>query len=459
MKKLIKDVLKKIKPSEKDIRQDIEMANKIIEKIKGIEGAHVDVQLAGSLARNTNLKGDRDLDIFVLFPRKLPREEFEKEGLRIGRLVFKGYFWEEAYSEHPYIKGNIDGFDIEIVPSYKIEDATEKLSAVDRSPIHNNYLQGKLSNKQKDDVRLVRQFLKAIHCYGADSKMSSVPGYVTEILILKYGNFENFIKSAVNWKKGEVIDIENYYKSESDARKKFDSHFIVVDPTDKNRNVAAALSFDQYSRLIAAVRVFLKKPSKNFFFGKKFKKWDIKKVKSFLKKKELVAVKMQYPKNANLDVIYGQMKRFRRKMLNLLEYHEFRAYHGKEWTDEKNEIVIILELENLQIQKVTKHFGPEVTQKEHSAKFISENKKITAGPWIANGKWVVEKLRKYSDANSLINDFLKKEKSVQRLPLKKAISKAKIIHEPEIIKMYKQDSGFAEFLTDYLKGKEKFLDY
>ena len=459
MKKLIKDVLGRIKPSEKEIKQDIAMAYHISAKIKAIEGKHVDVHLAGSLARDTNVKGDRDLDIFVLFPRKLPRTEFEKEGLRIGREVFKGYLWEEAYSEHPYIKGNIDGFDIEIVPSYKIDDATEKLSAVDRSPIHNNYLLGKLAKNQKDEVRLVRQFLKGIGCYGADLKMSSVPGYVTEILILKYGNFENFINNAISWKNGEVIDIEKYYKHESDARKKFGSHLIVVDPTDKNRNVAAALSVDQYSRLIAAARQFLKKPSKNFFFGKKFKKWEIKKVKDFLKKKELVAVKMQYPKKANLDVIYGQMKRFRRKMLTLLEYHEFRAYHGKEWTDEQNEIIIILELETLQIQKVTKHRGPEVTQKEHSEKFIFENKKSTAGPWIKDGRWVVEKLRKYSDANLLIKDFLKKEKSTERLPLKKAVAKAKIIHEPEIIKMYKKDSGFAEFLTDYLKSKEKFLDY
>ncbi|MFH1239972.1 MAG: CCA tRNA nucleotidyltransferase [Candidatus Diapherotrites archaeon] len=459
MKTLIRDVLKKVKPSENEIKQDIDMANKIIAKIKAIEGAHIDVQLAGSLARDTNLRGDRDLDIFVLFPRNLSRDVFEKEGLRIGKEVFRGHFWEESYSEHPYIRGNIDGFDIEIVPSYKIDDATEKLSAVDRSPIHNNYLLGKLSKTQKDEVRLVRQFLKGIGCYGADLKMSSVPGYVTELLILKYGNFENFIKNAVNWKNGEVIDIENYYKHESDACKKFDSHFIVVDPTDKNRNVAAALSYDQYSRLVAATRAFLKKPSNNFFFGKKFKKWEVKKVKDLLKKKELIAIKMQYPKNANLDVIYGQIKKFRRKMLNVLEYYEFRAYHGKEWTDEKNEIVIILELENLKIQQVTKHFGPEVTQKEHSEKFLSENKKITAGPWIQNGRWVVEKLRKYSDANILIKEFLNKEKSIQRLPLKKAIAKAKIIHEPEIINMYKKDSGFAEFLTDYLKSKEKFLDY
>ena len=31
-----------------------------------MEGKHIDVILAGSLARNTHLKGDRDIDIFVV---------------------------------------------------------------------------------------------------------------------------------------------------------------------------------------------------------------------------------------------------------------------------------------------------------------------------------------------------------------------------------------------------------
>lgn len=459
MQKILKKVLAKVKPSREELSRNKKMASEIISKIKKIEGSHIGVVLAGSLARETNLKGDHDLDIFVLFPKKLKRDEFEREGLRIGKEVFRGHKWEEAYSEHPYVRGNINGFDVEVVPSYKIENTSEKISAVDRSPLHNKYLLEKLRPGHKDEIRLVRQFLKGIGCYGADLKVSSVPGYVTELLILKYGDFENFIKNAASWRNGEVIDIENYYKNAEDARKKFDSHFIVVDPTDKNRNVAAALSFDQYCRVIAAARSFLKKPSINYFFGKKFKKWEIAYVKEALSEKELIAVRMPYPKNANSDIIYGQMKRFRKKMLNALEYSEFRVYHGREWTDEKTEIIIILELENLRIQEVTRRAGPEITQREHSEKFISVNKKIIAGPRIEQGRWVIEKKRKYWDANKLIGAFLKKEKSSEKKPLKDALMRAKIMHENEILALYKKDESFAEFLTFYLKGKEKFLEY
>ena len=127
MKELLKQVLERVVPSAEEKKSEAELAKKIMQQIKGMEGKHIDVVWAGSSARDTHLKGDRDLDIFVLFPQKLSREEFEKEGLRIGKQVFKGHEWEEAYSEHPYVRGMIYGFEVEIVPSYKISDASKKI--------------------------------------------------------------------------------------------------------------------------------------------------------------------------------------------------------------------------------------------------------------------------------------------------------------------------------------------
>src|SRR3989338_9755683 len=131
MQKLHRKVLDKITPSAAEYRAELALGDKLIDKIKSMEGKHIDVILAGSLARNTHLKGDRDIDIFVLFPKHLSREEFVAEGLRIGKRVLKGYKWFEAYSEHPYLRANVDGYDVEIVPSYKIANASELKSAVD----------------------------------------------------------------------------------------------------------------------------------------------------------------------------------------------------------------------------------------------------------------------------------------------------------------------------------------
>ncbi|MEK6941908.1 MAG: nucleotidyltransferase domain-containing protein, partial [archaeon] len=111
-KLLLKKVLKKIKPTKKETEREQQAAKEIIEKIKKIKGSHIDVMLAGSISRQTNLKGDKDIDIFVLFDENTPAKEFEKEGLRIGKNVFRGHTWEKAYSQHPYIRGKINGFDV-----------------------------------------------------------------------------------------------------------------------------------------------------------------------------------------------------------------------------------------------------------------------------------------------------------------------------------------------------------
>ena len=160
--KLKASVLKKVKPSKKEIGAEQKMADELMKKIRALEGSHVEVMLCGSMARDTHLKGDRDLDLFVLFPEGVPREQFVKEGLRLGKAVFRGHTWEEAYSEHPYIRGEIRGFEVEIVPSYKVSAAELLKSAVDRSPFHQRYLEKKLTAKMRDEVRLLRQFLKGI---------------------------------------------------------------------------------------------------------------------------------------------------------------------------------------------------------------------------------------------------------------------------------------------------------
>ena len=195
-KQLLEKVAKRITPTKRERAEQQKVAIEVIKKIKEMEGKHVDVVLCGSNARDTHLKGDNDLDIFVLFPEKLSREEFEKEGLRIGKKVFRGKKWEKAFSEHPYIRGKIEGFDVEIVPSYKVPSAELLQSSVDRSPFHNQYLKKRLKQKHMREARLLRKFLKGIDAYGADTKAGSVPGYVVELLTLQNGSFLKTVKAS-----------------------------------------------------------------------------------------------------------------------------------------------------------------------------------------------------------------------------------------------------------------------
>ncbi len=393
----------------------------------------------------------------MLFPKELSREEFEKEGLRIGKTVFRGQEWEQAFSEHPYIKGKIQGFEVEIVPTYKISHTGEMQSSVDRSIFHNKYLQNKLSQKHRQEIRLLKQFLKGIKCYGAEIGTSSVPGYVTELLVLKYGGFLECLQAIKSFKKGTTVSLDA--EEQSGISGKLSHHFIVIDPTDPNRNTAAALSFQQYARMIAAARHFLKKPSESFFFGKKIVPWGVGKAKQFLEKTELVAIIVPFPKKALPDIVQGQLKRLRKKIAAQLELAEFRVKRADDWTDEKRMCAIMVELENIEIQKAAIRTGPEVTDEKNSAIFLGQNKKIISGPRIENGRWAVEKERKHSNAIEFLKEFFSKAKKETKQPMKKALPKTHILQKKQIMKFYTKHKEFAEFLTRYLKGKEEFLEY
>ncbi len=456
--KLKQAVLKKVKPSTKEVEGERKMADALMEQIRGMEGRHVEVMLCGSLARNTHLKGDRDLDIFVLFPENLGREDFVKEGLRIGKTLFKGHKWEEAYSEHPYIRGEIKGFEVEVVPCYKVGSAEKIQSAVDRSPFHQRYLERKLTVEMRDEVRLLRQFLKGIKCYGAELRHSSLPGYVTELLVLKYGSFEGVVKAMAQWGKDEVIDLENH-RPAGEARKKFDTHFVIVDPVDKNRNVAAALSFNQFTRMIAAARAFLRKPKPTFFFGQKEKRWPLTKVKAMLKKTELAGVETGYPKAVS-DVVWGQLRRFGKKLANELGELDFKVMRHDEWTDEKKRMCCLYELEAVTLQKAMVRHGPPVTDQANSAAFLAKHKKPLSGPRIENGRWVVEVERKHTQVQTALKELLQKTKESERKGMRQALAKkTRVLDEKAILDWYKKDKDFAEFLTEFLKGEEDFLDY
>lgn len=455
IKPLLKKILKKIKPSKKEVEREKKIAAHLIKKIHAIKGAHVDVVLAGSIARQTNLRGDRDIDIFVMFEEKLSEQEFEKEGLRIGKSVFRGHFWEKAYSAHPYIRGKINGFDVEIVPSFKVKNLEKIKSAVDRTPFHTKFLNQNLKPSQKDEVRLLRQFLKGIKAYGAELKTSSVPGYVTELLVLQYGSFEKTIQAVSKWKEQEVIDLKKHILK-SEAQKKFHSPLIVVDPVDKNRNVAAALSLNQFARFIAASRAFLKKPSINFFFPKKTKPLSLSVAKKHVKKEGLIVIETGFPK-ALLDVLWGQIKRLSKKITSALEKEEFVVLRKSFWTDEKKSIIFVFDLKSNLLEKATKRIGPSVTDEKNSVRFLVHHKKPLSGPRIENGRWVVEIERKNFDAKKFLKKMLLELKKTEKANIKKSLNKkAKILKEAEVLEKYKKRGEFRDWFSTYLKGKEEF---
>ncbi|HJJ66123.1 MAG TPA: CCA tRNA nucleotidyltransferase, partial [Methanocorpusculum sp.] len=257
-------VLSRILPSDAERVESHLMGQKLIDAVN--EAAGVPAMITGSVARGTWVKGDKDIDVFMLFPPELSRDELQEKGLAAAYAVVEkfGGTSEEKYAEHPYLNAVIEGYDVDLVPCYNVASTAEMKCAVDRTPFHTRYLIDKIA-PLKEDVLLLKQFCKGGGVYGSDHMTGGFSGYLCELLILHYGGFSNFMRAASKFRYGEVVDIEKYYPDKKAVRALFTDPLIVIDPTDKHRNVAAALTPTRFSEFMELARDYCEKPGSCYF--------------------------------------------------------------------------------------------------------------------------------------------------------------------------------------------------
>ncbi|MDD3178467.1 MAG: CCA tRNA nucleotidyltransferase [Candidatus ainarchaeum sp.] len=444
-KKTRKDVLEMIKPSSKQIIQDKKFVDLIIKKIEHFKGSHISAIVAGSIGKNTYIKDSVDFDIFVLYPPSLKKENFIKEGLIIGEKVFKGYFWEKTYSQHPYIRGVIDGKKVEIIPAYKIDVGENIISAVDRTSLHLFFINKNMSNYQKDDVRILKYFLKKIDCYGADSSINGFSGYLCELLILFYGSFINLLEHSVNWSFPIKFVL---LKEQEPFLNNFSENLVVIDPVDSNRNVASAVSDSNISKFISASRVFIENPNIDFFK---------KRVVNQMTYHQLIGRLNNFPlgvicfnvKNLLKEVSFSKIKKNITKLIKYLEINNFYILKNDIYLDEENsKAYFIFMFDKFKIPKFYSAIGPKITDFINSEKFINNSSgKGVLGPFIKDDRWYEIRQRDRVDIKSIILNFLFSNFDIP----------SKLYIDKEISDLYLKEDILSIYFSDFFISKEKFL--
>ena len=249
MKELIEKALSQVEPSPDEKEKLLGLKDKILEKINILELTDVEPKVVGSIAKGTFLSGT-DIDIFLIFKKETNLKE---EGLEIARKILPD--GKELYAQHPYLRGEIDGVGIDLVPCFAIDNSSESISAVDRTPFHTDWVVSNIGDLD-NEIRLTKQFLKAVGAYGANSAIGGFSGYLVEILCIKYKGFLNLIKEISQWKPPVIID----------KMRTPDSPIMLCDPVDNNRNVAAGVTLKGLGTAILASKSFINNPSMNFFF-------------------------------------------------------------------------------------------------------------------------------------------------------------------------------------------------
>jgi len=470
-KKVLNRVLDDIRPNSIEKNRLEFLSKKVLDIAKNEAVKHkARPILAGSITRDTWLPTKKEFDVFIIFPKSLSVEKLEKLGLNIGKTIIKKLKgeWIIEYAQHPYVRGKIYGTEIDIVPCYKRGPGEKIKSAVDRTPFHVEYLNENLPRKLSDDVRLLKQFCGANKIYGADAKIEGFSGYVCELLVMRYGSFMNVLKNAAKWEPGVVIDLEKFYKKEDyrQLKREFKGQaLILIDPTDKTRNAAAAISAKSFFILKKKAGKFLKKPSKEAFFEKKVEpitENDL--ILAQMKRRtELLLVVFKPPKVVP-DILWPQLRRFAERLEGMLKEDEFIVLRKDIYTNERDLAAILLEMEISKLPYVNKKIGPLVFDLDDSERFIKKYKNNgLKGPFIENDFWVAEVERKFTTARGkLVDGLTEKEKVLKKKGVPNHIAKRIekkfdiVCENDNIMNLIKKDENFGIFLRKYFE-KESLI--
>jgi tRNA nucleotidyltransferase (CCA-adding enzyme) len=167
--------------------------------------------------------------------------------------------------------------------------------------------------------------------------------------------------------------------------------------------------------------------------------------------------------NAVPDVLWGQLYRTKRSLRTLLETNDYKVLRDNVWSNERSLSVFTFELEQTVLPNIKKHLGPQLERRVESEKFLEkyvQDKRLLAGPYIEDGRWIVEMARKNTNAAELFKEKLLdggKNAGVAELVAKAVLADSKVLVNAEILKVYVENADFAVALTVFVDGKSFWL--
>lgn len=379
-KKILKEVLEEVTPNEKNLKeiekQVKEFRKKFDSQIKKL-GINAKSFIGGSFAKQTVIKKeDYDVDLFIRFDKKYKENEISELTEKILKIMKENF--SRIHGSRDYFKIEREKpfkFDIEIIPVIKISNPKHARNVTDLSYSHVNYLRKKKNKKILDEIRLTKAFCYANKCYGAESYIQGLSGYSLELLTHYYGSFMNFIKNIAKSKGKIFVDMEKHYRNKNIISmdlnySKLTSPIILIDPTFKERNAAAALSQETFNILKKAANEFLKKPHKKHFSKKQDNLDEIKK-NSKKNKLNFVFLKAETNKQEG-DIAGSKLLKFYRH-LNY-EIEKFFTIKQKNFSyNNKQEAEYAF---SASPKKELLLSGPPVIQIENAKKFKQKHKKV-----------------------------------------------------------------------------------
>ncbi len=407
------EILNEITPTQKEIAKIenvIGKLRKLLDKeAKELQIYYTKIEPQGSTGiKQTQLKNDFDIDLFI----GLDYTQFKPKYQGLSKSKLKKYSKKDflalcnnwilpsltlnefnnprlLYAEHPYVTVDYTLKDIkikiDIVLYFDLDLEYIKnngpITAVDRSPWHGCFIRDELTSEQKNDVRLLKQFFKSCYSYGDKSAIGKVGfiGYSAELLIYYFNNLINLFK---NFHKLDKIALDFYKRNEEELNKIIHfqkDYLIIIDPIDKNRNVASAISERAYKYCNKRVSEFLRNPSPKFFRIRPIPEVDLSKKDDSLLSKifiiEFQNTTFEIHYTINRDKLYSLGEKIKANGEKEFSHVErfgkiiFEVY----FEEEKNEYNLAIFCNNPKISESYIRKGPPITEERHVNNFKRKN--------------------------------------------------------------------------------------
>jgi len=410
---ILRKVLLKIKPAPEERERIMGIVSEAIDVMKRALSKvdpSLEVTLQGSLQKDTWIRSDVDADVFILFPPSYDKQRMGEIVIGEARRAFGERRVTLRYAEHPYATVRFKSVDVDFVPCYKATPPNW-LSATDRTIYHTQFVNENFNPSTKDQARIFKAFLKGIGVYGAEIRVEGFSGFLSELLTLWSGGFMDLLDKLAELKLPLVVDLKGLTADQEPRQiaSAFRSDFVVIDPVDRERNVASSVSVDHLADLVWASRAFVARPSESFFSQSR----------TGLKSKsvsgsglDVICVRVS-PWDAPPDVLWGQVHRIRRKIETELSRTGFNVIRSGDWTDESKEVLIFFALEDDVLPASILRNGPSAFDYSNSEAFLAKqrlNPSIVSGPFIKNGRWMAVVKRGVTEVEDMLRSYISSDK-------------------------------------------------
>jgi len=267
-----KRILKRIAPTKAELETQRLAISALREELenfaKKIDQPYSFIEPQGSTGKKqTQLRNAGDIDLFIALNPKdyiktleLALKERNSEVNSIVNGLVDDWLipvvktlnitdYQKTYSQHPYLSCKYMDIETDIIICFDISpetlEDTGPITAVDRTVHHTEYVTKHLTPKQRDDVRILKSFVRACHAYGDACAVGRMgfTGYSLELLIIENGNFEEALTVLRDLKDNPIDPLNRSLETLQKIPAFRDDHLFIIDPTDTNRNVAS--SFDK----------------------------------------------------------------------------------------------------------------------------------------------------------------------------------------------------------------------